>query len=177
MIPAFFGGQPFHGPQVLHGLGCHCHADGFQGRAVRAWIHLEGVARGHPAVGVRGAVRIDGIIRQVGIVEIEAPLQEALDAELEQLHPQYPVAPGREGDEHIGHLFHLAAAVIRPQPRHSVLQKGADAVVGRNGMGHQALFIERVIAQGVDHGAARQQPFHLLPGGGVGVQMLQVGLV
>ena len=69
-------------------------------------------------------------------------MQEAGDAIQIQLHAQYAVARRRLGEEPIGDLGLLHAAVIGPQAGHPVLDKGID-MIGRGDRGfHRALLIE-----------------------------------
>lgn len=102
-------------------------------------------------------VRVDALARMSAVIEVESPMQEAGDAVQIELHAQYAVARRRLGEEPVGDLGLLYAAIIGPQARHPVFDKGFDMIGGSDRDFHQASLIESEIRQRIEGAKAIQQ--------------------
>lgn len=97
-------------------------------RPVLSGVDRERVAGRHHTVAGACQIRIDHIHGTVSVVEIIAPLQEALDAELEELDAENAVSVLRKGKEAVADGFVLTAAVIGPLVFDRLPQERLDVV-------------------------------------------------
>ena len=147
------------------------------GGAVGGGVDQERVPRGEGFARVGHPEGVDGAHRALDVIEVEAPVQKALQIVLIEQRAHDAAAGAGHGHEAVGHRQRLHRAVIGPQVLHAVVHEGLDVVVADHRLFHDALAVDVVAAEGVDDVAALQQAGHCGLGGGVGLLFVVVGLV
>ena len=145
--------------------------------AVGSGIYREGVTCGYPMLTAHVGEGLDFVNGELVVVEVVAPLKEADDIVLIHLHTDGTVTPGGHGDESVGYVDSLTAAVVGPEVGYVVVDELLDVVVAGDGKVYDAHLEELVVGERVHNNVAVENVLNCVLCRLVGLEVVELRLV